>query len=206
MVENEEDLEGTETGTSVPTDDGSEEVMATTSPDFSSIREKYEAGDDLTDTELDAIADTGVTIVESLLSCFGENDSSIDEYDGDEGELILDINGGDLAILIGRHGRTLDALQQIVSSLMSKQLGFHYPVVVDIEGYKSRRREKVQGIAHSAADRAKKQGGSVSLPPMNAYERRLVHIALREDEDVTTHSEGEDADRHVIITSVRHDG
>jgi spoIIIJ-associated protein len=169
---------------------------------YSSIREHFEAGEKLDDAELDIVADAAVNFLHSILSCFGEDGSSIDEYEGDEGELILDVNGGDLAILIGRHGRTLEALQLIESSLLNNLLGFHYPVVVDIEGYKSRRRQKIQSIALSAASKVKKQGGQVKLAPMNAYERRLVHIALRDDDQVATHSEGEDPDRYVVITGV----
>ncbi len=166
------------------------------------IKEKYEAGQELTDDELDFVADAAIRSIKDILSYFGETGSSIDEYDGDNGELILDINGGDLAVLIGRHGCTLDALQMVVSSLLSSTLGFHYPIVVDIEGYKSRRKNKVQSLARSAAARAKKQHGSVSLPPMNAYERRLVHLALVDDDSVVTHSEGEEPMRHVVVTLV----
>ena len=166
------------------------------------IKEKYEAGQELTDDELDFVADAAIRSIKDILSYFGETGSSIDEYDGDNGELILDINGGDLAVLIGRHGCTLDALQMVVSSLLSSTLGFHYPIVVDIEGYKSRRKNKVQSLARSAAARAKKQHGSVSLLPMNAYERRLVHLALVDDDSVVTHSEGEEPMRHVVVTLV----
>lgn len=173
-----------------------------TSDMAATIKEKYEAGQELTDDELDFVADAAIRSIKDILSYFGETGSSIDEYDGDNGELILDINGGDLAVLIGRHGRTLDALQMVVSSLLSSTLGFHYPIVVDIEGYKSRRKNKVQSLAHSAAARAKKQHGSVSLPPMNAYERRLVHLALVDDDSVVTHSEGEEPMRHVAVTFV----
>lgn len=173
-----------------------------TSDMAATIKEKYEAGQELTDDELDFVADAAIRSIKDILSYFGETGSSIDEYDGDNGELILDINGGDLAVLIGRHGRTLDALQMVVSSLLSSTLGFHYPIVVDIEGYKSRRKNKVQSLARSAAARAKKQHGSVSLPPMNAYERRLVHLALVEDDSVVTHSEGEEPMRHVVVTLV----
>lgn len=173
-----------------------------TSDMAATIKEKYEAGEELTDDELDFVADAAIRSIKDILSYFGETGSSIDEYDGDNGELILDINGGDLAVLIGRHGRTLDALQMVVSSLLSSTLGFHYPIVVDIEGYKSRRKNKVQSLARSAAARAKKQHGSVSLPPMNAYERRLVHLALVDDDSVVTHSEGEEPMRHVVVTLV----
>lgn len=170
--------------------------------EFASIREHYEAGVALTDEEMDAVADVAVAYLRDLLGFFGETGCSIDEYDGDNGELILDVNGGDLAVLIGRHGRTLDALQMVLTSLMSSRLKFYYPVSVDIESYKSRRKSKVEGIALSAAARAKKQG-RVALAPMNAYERRLVHLTLVDDEGVTTHSEGEDPNRRVVITAVK---
>lgn len=171
--------------------------------EFSSIREHFESDVDLTDEEVDKIADVAVTYIRELLGFFGEEHISIDEYDGDDGELILDISGGDLAVLIGRHGKTLDALQMVISSYLSNRLKFHYPIVVDIEGYKSRRREKLAELAHSAAARAKKQHGRVAMAPMNAYDRRIVHLALVDDEEVTTHSEGNEPERRVIVTYVK---
>lgn len=169
--------------------------------EFSSIREHFEAGAELTEEETDKVADVAVEYLRELLGFFGETSCSIDEYDGDNGELILDVNGGDLAVLIGRHGRTLDALQLVLSSLMSSTLKFYYPIVVDIESYKRRRKSKVQGLARAAAAKARKQG-RVAMAPMNAYERRLVHLALHDDDSVTTHSEGEDPNRRVVITAV----
>ena len=164
--------------------------------EYASIREHYESGEGLSDEEMDKIADLAVEYLKSILALFGENTCSIDEYDGENGELILDVNGGDLAVLIGRHGRTLDALQMVLSSLLSSTIKFYYPVVVDIEGYKNRRKRKLE-------DRAKQRGGKVSLAPMNAYERRIIHLPLVNDEGVVTHSEGEDPERHVVITAVR---
>ena len=169
--------------------------------EFASIREHFEAGVELTDDETDKVADVAVEYLRELLGFFGETQCSIDEYDGDNGELILDVNGGDLAVLIGRHGRTLDSLQMVLSSLMSSRLKFYYPIVVDIESYKSRRKSKVQGLARAAAYKARKQG-RVAMAPMNAYERRLVHLTLVDDDTVTTHSEGEDPNRRVVITAV----
>lgn len=171
--------------------------------EYAELRAHFTEGKELTDEEVDTIADLAVGYVQGILAFFGETNVSIDEYEGDDGELILDVTGGDLAVLIGRHGRTLDALQMVISSLMSSTLKFHYPVVVDVEGYKNRRKEKLRGIALSAAARAKRQHARVSLPPMNAYERRLIHIALVGDDEVTTHSEGEDPSRHVVITALR---
>lgn len=171
--------------------------------EFSSIRERFEAGEELADEEMDKIADLAVGYLKGILALFGETSSSIDEYDGDNGELILDVNGGDLAVLIGRHGRTLDALQMVLTSLMSSCIKFYYPIVVDIEGYKSRRRKKLEDMAYSSAARAKSRGGKVTLSPMNAYERRIIHLALRDDDGVVTHSEGEEPERRVVITAVR---
>lgn len=179
------------------------EEAVETEDEFSSIREHFEAGLALTDDEMDRIADLAVGYLKGILELFGETSSSIDEYDGENGELILDVNGGDLAVLIGRHGRTLDALQMVLNSLMSSRIKFYFPIVVDIEGYKSRRRKKIEDMARSAAVRAKERGGKVTLSPMNAYERRIVHITLREDAEVVTHSEGEDPERRVVITAVR---
>ena len=161
-----------------------EEVAPQVAGDYPEIAQRYKAGEELTDEELDTIADVAISILRSILSHFDAANSPIDEYEGDEGELILDVTAPDLAVLIGRHGRTLDALQVMFSLLVSRKLGFRYPVVVDVEGYKSRRTHK-----------------SVSLPPMNAYERRLVHIALRGNDAVDTHSEGSDPDRHVVIVA-----
>lgn len=168
--------------------------------EYPEIAARYKAGEELSDDDLDTIADVAISVVRSILSFFDADDSPIDEYEGDEGELILDITASNLAVLIGRHGRTLESFQTLVSLLVSRKLGFRYPVSVDVEGYKSRRHDKVISMAKSAASRAVSQNRTVSLPPMSAYERRLVHIALRDNNRVDTHSEGVDPDRRVVIT------
>lgn len=180
-----------------------EEAAQSVAQGFELIARHYEDAGVLSDDELDAVADIAVRQLKAILACFGEQGAEIDEFEGDEGELILDVSGADLAVLIGRHGSTLDALQLLVSSLTTKELGFHYPVVVDIEGYKDRRKQKLAGMARSAAARAKRQHMAVRLAPMNAYERRLVHLALAKDPSVETHSEGEDPRRYVVVEAVR---
>lgn len=166
------------------------------------LREHYESGT-MSDEEIDAIADTAVVFLREIFALFGETGIVIDEYEGDDGELILDASGGDLAVLIGRHGRTLDSLQLLLSSYIANTIHFHYPIVVDIEGYKSRRRAKLASLARHAAARAKRQRGTVRMAPMNSYERRIVHLALVDDVEVATHSEGDDPNRFVVITYVR---
>jgi spoIIIJ-associated protein len=154
---------------------------------------------ELSDEELDAIADTAISTLQDILRYFNVGEVTIDEYEGDEGELILDINGDDLAILIGRHGKNLDALQFIVSMITNRKLDYRYPVVVDVEGYKNRQRQKLESIALNAAQRAYNQKRKINLRPMMPYERRIVHIALRGDDRVQTYSEGEGPSRHIVV-------
>jgi spoIIIJ-associated protein len=161
---------------------------------------RADAEPELSDEDLDKVADTAVKALQRILTDFGIDGSSIEEYEGDEGEIILDVVGGDLALLIGRHGRTLDSLQTLVSAITNRELGFRYPVIVDVEGYRHRRRQKIEDIARRAADRAARQHGAVRLRPMTAYERRVVHVILRDDRRVTTGSEGEDPFRVVVIS------
>lgn len=171
---------------------GVEELQGTTEPAIEESRE-------LSDEELDNIADTAIAALQDILKYFNIGEITIDEYEGDEGELILDITGDDLAVLIGRHGKTLDALQFLVSAITVRTIGFRYPVVVDVEGYKNRQRQKLESIARSSANRVASQKKSIKLRPMTPYERRIIHITLRSDDRVETASEGEGSARHVVI-------
>lgn len=154
---------------------------------------------ELTDEELDRVADEAVSSVQSVLQGFGIT-ASIEEYEGDEGEIILDVVGDDLGVLIGRHGRTLDALQTLVSAVTNRRIGFRYPVLLDIEGYRNRRREKLEEIATRACERAIRSNDVVKLRPMSSYERKVVHVFLREDARVSTASEGDEPFRQVVIS------
>lgn len=169
--------------------------------EYEEVVEEVESSDEqeISDKELDRIADTAIAALQDILKYFNVGEITIDEYEGDEGELILDITGDDLAVLIGRHGKTLDALQFLVSAITVRSIGYRYPIVVDVEGYKSRQRQKLESIAHSSANRAVAQHRSIKLRPMTPYERRIVHIALRDDNRVETASEGEGAARHVVV-------
>jgi len=163
------------------------------------LPQETEPEEPLTDDELDAIADAAVETIKNVLRGF-EIEASIDEYEGDEGEIILDIVGGDLAIMIGRHGRTLEAFQTLVSAITNRKIGRRYPVLIDVEGYRSRRKAKLEEMALNAADRALRSGREVRLRPMSSYERRVIHVALREDRRVSTASEGEDPFRKVVVS------
>jgi spoIIIJ-associated protein len=154
---------------------------------------------ELSDEQMDQVADTAVEALKEILGSFGIKDPTIEEYEGDEREIILDIVGGELGLLIGRHGKTLDALQTAVAAITTRQLGYRYPVIVDVEGYRHRRRQKIEEIARRAADRAARNRAPVRLRPMTAYERRVVHVALRNDGRVVTGSEGADPFRQVVV-------
>lgn len=172
-----------------------EETLEGNQPDI--LDDSDEEG--LSEDELDEIADVAIDTLQNILSYFNIGDITIDEYEGDEGELILDITGDDLAILIGRHGRTLDSLQYIVSQITHRKINKRYPLVIDVEGYRTRQREKLEAIAISSANRAVKQHRNISLRPMTPYERRIIHIALKDDVRVETESEGVGTNRHVVI-------
>lgn len=167
--------------------------------------EEIELEDDdvVTDEQLDEIADTAIAALKDVLKYFNVGEVTIDEYEGDEGELILDITGDDLAVLIGRHGRTLDALQFLISAITVRKIGFRYPVIIDVESYKNRQRQKLESLATSAANRASSQGRSVKMRPMTPYERRIIHVTLRDDPRVNTASEGEGVARHVVVVPVK---
>ena len=158
---------------------------------------------EVTDEQLDEIADTAIAALKDVLKYFNVGEVTIDEYEGDEGELILDITGDDLAVLIGRHGKTLDALQFLISAITVRKIGYRFPVIVDVESYKNRQRQKLEALARSSAKKAVSQARSIKLRPMTPYERRIIHVALRNDERVTTASEGEGTARHVVVIPVK---
>jgi spoIIIJ-associated protein len=113
--------------------------------------------------------------------------------------VLVDVNGDDLSILIGRRAETLNALQYITNLIVNKEIGRAIPLVVDVEGYRKRRETQLRQIANRMADQAIKTGRRQVLEPMPANERRIIHIELRENPEVTTESVGEDPRRKVTI-------
>lgn len=180
-------------------DAAAEEQGSQVPAEFVEIARKYKAHESLSDEDLDAIADTAIEVLRTLLGFFGAGGATIDEYDGGDGELIFDVSDADLALLIGRHGKTLESLQYMFSAIVHNRLGFRFPVVVDIESYKSRRRAKLESIAKASAARAVQRSQEVRLHPMKSYERKIVHLTLRSNPNVVTHSEGQEPNRCVVI-------
>ncbi|MDO8672389.1 MAG: RNA-binding cell elongation regulator Jag/EloR [Dehalococcoidia bacterium] len=112
----------------------------------------------------------------------------------------LDIRGEDLGILIGRRGETLSSLQFIVSLIVSRRLQQRTRISVDVEGYRVRREQTLTGLALRIADRVRANLQPVTMEPMPPNERRIVHLALQDHPDVTTHSIGEGEDRKVVVS------
>lgn len=166
-------------------------------------KEVVEEDPELTDEQLDQVADTATEILKEILLGFGVTEPNIEEYEGDDGEIILDVIGDDLAVLIGRYGRTLDSIQMLTAMATTKKLGFRYPITIDAEGYKHRKRQKLESIARSSAARAVRQGSAVRLQPMNPYDRRIIHLTLRNHKQVITQSDGSDPNRIVIVRPKR---
>jgi spoIIIJ-associated protein len=111
----------------------------------------------------------------------------------------IDVTGDDLSILIGRRAETLNSLQYIASLMVSKEVGKHLPLIVDVEGYRQRRENQLRHLAQRMAEQAIKTGRRQSLEPMPANERRIIHIELRNNPQVETESIGEDPNRKVTI-------
>jgi spoIIIJ-associated protein len=118
----------------------------------------------------------------------------------EEGNVRVDMQGDTLGILIGRRGETLDALQYLTSLNVNRGQEAYTRVTIDTESYRAKREEALTRLANRMANRAVKTGRKVVLEPMNPYERRILHSALQLNDAVTTHSEGDEPNRHVVIT------
>ena len=116
-----------------------------------------------------------------------------------EDYIFLEITTPDSALVIGRQGKTLGALQYLVNLIINKESEERIKVILDTEGYRERRKAKLIELAGKLAQRAKEENIEVFLEPMNPYERRIIHTTLAEDPDVETESEGEGMERQVVI-------
>lgn len=123
----------------------------------------------------------------------------VDVYDTDE-YIAVDIASDHTALIIGQKGETIDALQYLVNSAVYREREFVKRIVLDSEGYRQRRVEAIQGMAHRTARKSLREQRDIEMPPMNSSERRVVHVYLKENPDVNTFSEGSGNDRRVIVS------
>ncbi len=122
------------------------------------------------------------------------------KYDEINNALDIDLSGDDMGVLIGKRGATLDSVQYLTSLVVNKGEGEYIRVKVDTENYRDRRKQTLENLAKNISYKVKRTRRPVSLEPMNPYERRIIHSALQNDRYVTTHSEGDEPYRKVVVT------
>lgn len=125
----------------------------------------------------------------------------VDEVD--EKYLKIAIEGEDLGYLIGYRGKTLNALQVIIGQMISNEAGEIIRILIDVNDYRQRRKEYLRSLAYRAVREVRDSGQSVDMPVLSAYERRIVHMTLKDEQDVKTESEGEAEDRHIVIKPLK---
>src|SRR5881296_1310946 len=163
------------------------------------LRERDEESEDAASPALAEELAAGAGVLKDLLALMGvEAEVALDDRPRHEGVEVL---GPDLGALIGRGGENLVALQQITSAITSRRVGRTVHVPLDIEGYRRRREEQLREIARRVAARVRTSGQAVTLEPMLAYERRIVHLAVQDTPGVKTESVGVDPNRRVVISS-----
>lgn len=138
-----------------------------------------------------------------VMNAMGMDDVRVTSVVDEEGALSINMEGSNMGILIGKRGQTLDSLQYLTNRVANKMQDGYVRVKLDTEDYRRRRKETLENLAKNIASKVKRTRKTVSLEPMNPYERRIIHSALQSDPAVSTHSEGEEPYRRVVVTLVR---
>ena len=153
--------------------------------------------DGITKAEQDFIADTGK---EFLLGMFGKMGLSVQiEKLTTKDKITFQVHGEDLGILIGKHGQTLDAIQYLTNLVANKEVRRRCQIVVDVENYRSRREKTLIQLAHRLGAKVRRTRQKIALEPMNAFERKIIHLALQNEKNIKTDSEGQEPYRHIVI-------
>ena len=147
-----------------------------------------------------SVEDKAKDFLKDVLASMGITATVEAKYSEEEKTLEVVLNGEDMGVLIGKRGQTLDSLQYLVSLVVNKGTSEYIRVKVDTENYRERRKLTLENLAKNIAFKVKRTKRSVSLEPMNPYERRIIHSALQNDKYVTTHSEGEEPYRKVVVS------
>ena len=167
------------------------------SPEISSVKEYAE---NIVDIDVEAVSKKFLTDVFAAMNLNVEINT---KYNDSLKNLDVDLSGDEMGVLIGKRGQTLDSLQYLISLVVNKGTGEYIRVKVDTENYRQRRKETLENLAKNISYKVKRTRRPVSLEPMNPYERRIIHSALQNDKYVTTHSEGEEPFRRVVVTPKR---
>lgn len=177
-----------------------EKVQPTVSPSEKNAAEKKEV--ELANVE-DQTIKACEKFIEDVLKAMDMKDVNITSTIDEEGALSISMEGSNMGILIGKRGQTLDSLQYLTNRVANKMQDGYVRVKLDTEDYRRRRKETLENLAKNIASKVKRNRRTVSLEPMNPYERRIIHSALQADPAVSTHSEGEEPYRRVVVTLVR---
>ena len=155
---------------------------------------------DVADEAEDAIVNSAKVFLEDVFKAMDMPVELGISFDKVNTVLNIDLKGADMGVLIGKRGQTLDSLQYLVSLVINRDQEEYIHVKVDTENYRQRRKATLENLAKNIAYKVRKTRRNVSLEPMNPYERRIIHSALQNDRYVTTHSEGEEPYRRVVVT------
>ncbi len=147
-----------------------------------------------------SVEDTAKDFLKSVFEAMNMIVVTTVKYDESEQTMDIELSGDEMGVLIGKRGQTLDSLQYLVSLVVNKGTEDYIRVKVDTENYRQRRKETLENLAKNISFKVKRTKRAVSLEPMNPYERRIIHSALQNDKYVTTHSEGNEPFRHVVVT------
>lgn len=126
-------------------------------------------------------------------------DVLVEKFSDSDNNVTLQLHGANLGLLIGKHGQTLDSLQYLTNLVANKNQEDWIKVTLDIENYRQRRAETLKKLALRLADKAKRKCERVVIEPMNSHERKIIHMALQDDKNIVTYSEGEEPYRHIVI-------
>jgi len=144
------------------------------------------------------LGETAAQLLAQMVSHMGV-EATTKVVEEDDAQVVIDIQGEDLGLLIGKHGQTLAAIQHLLGLMVNRGLENRRRIILDAEGYRERREESLRHLAIASARRAKQTGEPVTLDPLLPHERRIIHTTLSEDPDITTRSIGEDPTRRIVV-------
>ena len=171
------------------------------------VKEEVKTSVEKKETELAKVEEVTIKACEKfimdVLTAMNMGEVKVTSCIDEEGALSINMEGDNMGILIGKRGQTLDSLQYLANRVANKMQDGYVRVKLDTEDYRRRRKETLENLAKNIASKVKRTRRTVSLEPMNPYERRIIHSALQADPAVSTHSEGEEPYRHVVVTLKR---
>ncbi len=153
----------------------------------------------LTPEKIEEINEKALVFLKDVFKAMNLNVDISTSYSDETGILTINMEGEDMGMLIGKRGQTLDSLQYLVSLVVNKGIDGYIHVKADTENYRERRKQTLENLAKNISGKVKRTRKSVTLEPMNPYERRIIHSSLQNDRFVTTYSEGEEPYRRVVV-------